>query len=71
MPAAATSAGDPWPAWDKMSLQAEKKETVVTSKLHEQSRNVYENKGSVFHSPQQSGNVVDYKEDSRLKPESC
>jgi hypothetical protein len=35
MPAAATSAGNPCLDWDKMSLQAEKKETVVTSKKHE------------------------------------
>jgi hypothetical protein len=71
MPAAARSAGDPLLAWDKMSLQAEEKGTVVTSKMQERRGNVYENKGSVFHSPRQSGNVVDYKGDSRLKRESC
>jgi hypothetical protein len=54
-----------------MSVQGEEEETVVTSKMQEQNGNVYENKGSVFHGPQQSGNVIDYKGDSRLKPESC
>jgi len=71
VPAAATSAGNPCLDWDKMSLQAEKKEAVVTSKMHEQSRNVYENKGSLFHGPQKSGNVIDYKGDTLLKPECC
>jgi len=69
MPAAATSEGNPWLDWDKMSLQTVKKEALLTSKMHEQSRNVYENKGSAFHSPQESGNVIDYKGDPRLKPE--
>jgi len=71
MPAAATSARDPRLVWDKMSLQAGEKGTVVTSKMQERRGNVYENKGSVFHSPEQSGNVIDNKGDSRLKPESC
>jgi hypothetical protein len=54
-----------------MSGRAEEDETVVTSKMQEQSGNVYENKGSAFHSPEQSGNVIDYKGDSRIKPENC
>ena len=64
VPAAATSAGSPWLALDNMSVQEEEEETVVTSKMQEQSGNVYENKGSDFHDPEQSGDVIDYKGDS-------
>jgi hypothetical protein len=53
-----------------MSVQGEEEETVVTSKMQKRHGNVYENKGSAFHDPGQSGNVIDYKGDSRLKRES-
>jgi hypothetical protein len=53
-----------------MSLQAEETGTVVIQKMQERGENVYENKGSVFHSLDQSGNVLDNKGDSRLKRES-
>ena len=41
------------------------------SKLKGRSANVYENKGSAFHSPAQSGNVIENKGDKSIKRECC
>jgi len=38
------------------------KEEKSFTKVNEQSRKVYENKGAVFHRPRQSGNVIENKD---------
>jgi hypothetical protein len=45
-----------------MSVGKGERKNLVTLKTHEQHGNVYENKGSAFHSPQQSGNVIENKD---------
>jgi hypothetical protein len=42
------------------------KEKKSFSKVNEQSRNVYENKGPGFHRPRQSGNVTENKDSYEL-----
>ena len=46
-----------------------KREKKDFSKLRDRRGNVYENKGSVFHSPAQSGNVIENKGDKSRKRE--
>jgi hypothetical protein len=52
-------------------VDSARRETEDFSKLREQRGNVYENKGSIFHSPAQSGNVIENKWDKPRKRECC
>ena len=44
---------------DSMSVWKGERKNLVTLKTHEQHGNVYENKGSAFHSPGQGGYVYE------------
>jgi hypothetical protein len=50
-----------------MSVRNEERKDLVSSKVKERSRNVYENKGSAFHRPRQSGNVIENTDSYALK----
>ena len=52
--------------WTTSPFSAEKEKNGFL-KMREGRGNVYENKGSVFHSPQQSGNVAENKGGYALK----
>jgi len=52
---------------DKMSPPTRKEKTSKFKKVNERGGNIYENKGPVFHSPRQSGNVKENKASYALK----
>jgi hypothetical protein len=50
-----------------MSPPTRKEKTSKFKKVNERGGNIYENKGPVFHSPRQSGNVKENKASYALK----